>query len=294
MLIKRIATVLVLLPVVGWLLFMAPLSYFTIGISFVILLAGWEWSRLMGITELSSRFIYLIVLQLIMITILWLVPDIEFWPGAPEPQSLMQWLNIRYLPLWILSAGVIWWLVCLVSLLSGKANWLAGPDLLWARAIAGLLILLPCWIALISIRAIDILQSSLAGSWLLLFALLQIWSADTGAYFSGKSFGKHKLAASVSPKKTWEGVLGGAILALIVAIFTATPFGLELSLTSIIIISLILILVSIVGDLTESIYKRQQQIKDSSHLLPGHGGILDRIDSITSAIPVFAFILYWL
>lgn len=294
MLIKRIATALVLLPIIVWLLFVASLSYFTIGISFVILLAGWEWSRLMGLTQLPSRFIYLIILQLIMIAILWLVPDIEFWPGAPEPQSLAQWLNIRYIPLWIMSIGVIWWLICLGSLILGKPNWLAGSHLLWARGIAGLLILLPCWVSLISIRSIDILQSFLSGSWLLLFALLQIWAADTGAYFAGKALGKHQLASRVSPKKTWEGVFGGTILAFVIAIFTASPFGVDMSLFSIVMISVILVLFSIVGDLTESIYKRQQQIKDSSHLLPGHGGILDRIDSITSAIPVFSFILYWL
>ncbi len=294
MLIKRIATAFVLLPIVAWLLFAASLHSFTIGVSLIILLAGWEWSRLMGLSSEFSRFIYLMILQLLMIALLWMVPDIAFWPGAPEPRSLSQWLHIRYLPLWVLSAGVCWWFVCLATMLLGKANWLAGRGLLWARAMAGFLILLPCWTALISIRSIDILQSPLAGSWLLLFALLQIWAADTGAYFTGKAWGKHKLAPGVSPKKTWEGVLGGVILALIMAFFTASPLGIDLSLPAIVLISLLLVLFSIVGDLTESIYKRQQQLKDSSHLLPGHGGILDRMDSITAAIVLFALLLYWL
>ncbi len=294
MLIKRVATALVLLPIVAWLLFATSLQVFTLGFSLVMLIAGWEWTRLMGLSRYPARFLYLFLLQILMIATLWLAPDLVFWPGAPKPQTISQWLNIRYLPLWILTVGGLWWVISLLSLIVGKANWLAGNKLLWARGVSGFLIILPSWVALISLRAIDILKDPLAGGWVLLFVMLQIWAADTGAYFSGRAFGKHQLAPAVSPKKTWEGVIGGTVLAIILAFLSAKPFNIEMSATSLLLTSIIIVIFSIVGDLTESIYKRQQQIKDSSHLLPGHGGILDRIDSITSAVPVFAVILYWM
>ncbi len=295
MLTKRIATAVLLLPLVAWLLFAANIGWFTIGLSIIFTLAGWEWSRLMGLVHPAARFAYVIFLQLLMIVILRLVPGLELWPGAPMPLQLSHWFNIRYLPMAIILVGVLWWMINFICLLIGRHNWLQGDKLIGLRAIAGLVILLPSWIALISLRAVDILQLPLQGSWLLLFVLLQIWAADIGAFFTGKTLGKTPLAPKVSPKKTWEGVIGGLVLAMVVALTTAEYFGLEyLTILQLVLISLAITAFSIIGDLTESIYKRQQNLKDSSKLLPGHGGILDRIDSITSALPIFAAIYFWL
>jgi phosphatidate cytidylyltransferase len=294
MLTKRIVTALVLLPFVIWLLFRADAREFTVTLSLVFTLAAWEWSQLMGLKLPSHRFSYVIFFQSIMLLIIWLVPNLEFWPGDAKGHVFDHGIGIPNLPIVIIMIGAIWWLINLFCLIFGVQDWLRGDKLMLPRALAGVLIMIPSWAALISLHT-ESLRISNEGNWLLLFVLLQIWAADTGAFFSGKQFGKTPLAPKVSPKKTWEGVIGGSLLALIIAYFTAESFGLQsISLLQLFLISVTIIVFSIVGDLTESIYKRQQNIKDSSNILPGHGGILDRIDSITSAVPVFALIYFWL
>jgi phosphatidate cytidylyltransferase len=127
-----------------------------------------------------------------------------------------------------------------------------------------------------------------AGSWTLLFVMSLVWVADTGAYFTGRAFGARKLLPSVSPNKTIEGLFGGvgaaSVLAVIVTIKTHTSMHQSFA---IIASSILAVLASVLGDLTESLFKRVAGIKDSGSLLPGHGGILDRIDSLTAALPVF-------
>lgn len=299
MLMQRIATALVLLPIVAWWLFALSLEAYAIGITLVIQLAAWEWTKLMGLKNIIVRLIFVCALLILLLVIYLNNSNLSLWPGAPFPQQLSHWFNARYLPLSLLLIGVLWWLVCLFTLLIGKHDWLSGKSLLWTRVIAGALILVPCWVALISLRANDIIQSPIQGGMLVLYVLLLIWAADTGAYFSGKTFGKHKLAPKVSPKKTWEGVAGGTILSMLIAFMFPTVLKLDflveqLGMVKLGIIALVIVIVSIVGDLTESVYKRQQSIKDSGNLLPGHGGVLDRIDSITAALPVFSLLFFWL
>ena len=125
-----------------------------------------------------------------------------------------------------------------------------------------------------------------------LYLLLLVWAADIGAYFAGKRFGRLKLAPRVSPNKTWEGLLGGVGGALVVA--AAGAFVFRLPPVPFIALGLALVMASIVGDLTESLFKRQAGLKDSGTLLPGHGGVLDRIDSLTSSVPFFVLGLGWL
>lgn len=131
------------------------------------------------------------------------------------------------------------------------------------------------------------------GNWLILAVMVLVWGADIGAYFSGKAFGKRKLAPQVSPGKSWEGVYGGLLLSLLITLVVglvrdASVGQIVLSLLG----AALVVFISVVGDLTESMFKRQSGIKDSSNLLPGHGGVLDRIDSLTAAIPVFAVLLW--
>ncbi|MCW8988299.1 MAG: CDP-archaeol synthase, partial [Gammaproteobacteria bacterium] len=126
------------------------------------------------------------------------------------------------------------------------------------------------------------------GSEYVLYLILIIWFADSGAYFAGRSLGKHKLIPNVSPGKTWEGVAGAFVAALIVAIISIDILNVPSSQSFVfIIVTLVTVLYSIVGDLSESMFKRMANIKDSGHILPGHGGILDRIDSLMSGFPVF-------
>jgi phosphatidate cytidylyltransferase len=150
----------------------------------------------------------------------------------------------------------------------------------------GVLVLVPAWLAVVYLLHLD------SGRWLLLYMFVVVAAADIGAYFSGKRFGKRKLALAVSPGKSWEGVWGGLVVCGLLAWLThvlASP--LQLKLAELVAIVLITALVSVLGDLLESMVKRQRGVKDSGTLLPGHGGILDRIDGHTAAAPVFALAL---
>ncbi|MCZ6796777.1 MAG: phosphatidate cytidylyltransferase [Gammaproteobacteria bacterium] len=131
------------------------------------------------------------------------------------------------------------------------------------------------------------------GGWILLYLLSLVWVADIGAYFSGRKFGKHKLAPGISPSKTWEGVAGGIILNIgwILFVFLISS-GWDIAIWQFLLIGLVTSIISVVGDLYESILKREASVKDSSKLLPGHGGVLDRIDSVIAATPVFVIGLY--
>ncbi len=156
-----------------------------------------------------------------------------------------------------------------------------------ARTIAGLLVLVPAWAALV------VLHSRFDHGYFVLLAFI-IWGADTGAYFAGRAFGKRKLAPNVSPGKSWEGVIGGllvALLAALVATYWLTPLG---GYPAFFLLVLLTVFISVLGDLSESLFKRVMKLKDSGGILPGHGGVLDRIDSLTAAGPLFTLGLLWL
>ena len=152
--------------------------------------------------------------------------------------------------------------------------------------LVGALLILPTWLALVQLRQ--------AGALALLAIMVVVWLADIAAYFSGRTFGKHKLALSISPGKTWEGAIGGglAVLAYGFALSPKLPQALSENYILLFAVLLVLVVISIIGDLFESLLKRQAGLKDSSNVLPGHGGVLDRIDSLTSTLPLVA--LVWL
>jgi phosphatidate cytidylyltransferase len=152
-----------------------------------------------------------------------------------------------------------------------------------------LIVLIPTWLAVVALH-----ESGEQGPLLVMYLLSLIWVADSGAYFSGRAWGKRKLAPSVSPGKSWEGVGGGALLSLAYAVGAAQVLGLPGNQWPLfVVLSLVTVLFSVLGDLTESMFKRHAGIKDSGTLLPGHGGVLDRIDSVTAAAPVFV-VGFWL
>ena len=146
--------------------------------------------------------------------------------------------------------------------------------------VAGCLVLVPSWFLLVALQH--------RNPWLVLYILSLIWVCDIAAYFVGKRFGKYKLAPKLSPGKTWEGVLGAYVGGLFVILVGYHYLAQDHSLFSWVMLGLITITFSIVGDLFESLFKRLRNLKDSGTLLPGHGGVLDRIDSITAAVPIFA------
>ena len=268
MLRQRIITALILLPLVIFGILKLDTEVFALILAAIILLGGSEWCRMAGIKLKLQQLIFLALLA----AALWFA-----------------WLNIansQFIEL-LLWSTLGWWLLALVWVLiyPNGANMWYGNLLL--RVVAGLFILVPTWLALVKLQA-----ELLYGPERVLFLMVLIWIADSGAYFSGRKFGRNKLAPKVSPGKSWEGVIGGAIASVIAAWLITMNFSLGLGFSATAAVTYVLIiLISVLGDLTESMYKRRAGIKDSGAILPGHGGILDRIDSLTSAAPIFLLAL---
>ncbi|WP_110656957.1 phosphatidate cytidylyltransferase [Salinicola halimionae] len=265
MLRQRILTALVLAPLALAGLFGLSGGSFAAFTALVLLLGAWEWARLAGFDDHKSRLLYTAGLGLVLL--------VAWWAG---------WISAQW-PLWIAAAGWLanaWW----VSRYPQASDQWQPP---WRRLAMGGWVLVPCWVGLYQLRQ--------DGSEWLLFVLLLVWVADIGAYFSGRRFGRRKLAPHVSPGKSWEGVYGGWVAVAVLVFLYALWLSLDLHQTlGLLIVALIVAFISVVGDLLESMLKRFRGLKDSSHLLPGHGGILDRIDSLTAAVPLFALIRPWL
>jgi phosphatidate cytidylyltransferase len=174
---------------------------------------------------------------------------------------------------------VLWWVITLLRLLHYRHHPLRPGVRRGMAVVAGLIVLGGTFLALLRLR-IEFGPASI------LVLLVLIWGADTAAYFAGRTWGRHKLLVNVSPGKSWEGVYGALLAMLLLAVATRTfiPGAMD---NLFLVLALVTTVFSIVGDLNESLYKRQAGVKDSGQLLPGHGGILDRIDSLTAAAPVF-------
>jgi len=269
---QRIITGLILLPLAFCGFFLLDGWPFALFIGLVCMLAAFEWAKLAGINSAIGQGIYAMLVVLLMMG-LYLqrhLYGVDSW----------QWsLSILI--------GLIWWLLALLLvLLYPSSRVLIGGKI--QRLLMGLFILLPAWVALLVLK--DFSDKTHLIAWLLAL----IWLADSGAYFVGRRFGKHKLLPAVSPGKSWEGLVGGMLIALLPVL--GYGLYLQLSFTLIgksLLIAALVVLVSILGDLTESLFKREAGVKDSGKLLPGHGGILDRIDSLTAAAPVFIFLIIW-
>jgi phosphatidate cytidylyltransferase len=268
MLKQRLITALILAPLALWGIWALSSSAFAIAIGVIFSLGAWEWTRLSGLHNRPGRALYVMVLLVLMAGTFQLLQQQQNW-------SLV-----------IMLVALMWWVMALMSVLGYPQT--AG---MWrqasVRGIVGGLILLPSWAAML------LLHRDFGPGYVILLVML-IWGADTGAYFAGRAFGKHKLAPKVSPGKTWEGVVGGMLLALAVAAVATVwlpPVGGMVPFLGLVVLT---VAVSVLGDLVESLFKRIVDLKDSGGLLPGHGGVLDRIDSLTAAAPLFALGLIWL
>ncbi|WP_069383245.1 phosphatidate cytidylyltransferase [Halomonas caseinilytica] len=234
---------------------------FALFTAFVVLLAGWEWTRLAGLTSLRCRGLAIAGLGVALL-LLGLV-------GATHA-------------VWPLYLGAAGWLLNLYWVTGYPAR-LAQWRSTGVRLAMGAWVLLPTWVGF------NVLRES--GAVWLLFVLLLVWGADIGAYFVGRALGRRKLAPSVSPGKSWEGVAGGVLVSSLLAVAFAIWQGLGAAGgLGLLAVTIIVTLASVLGDLLESMLKRHQGLKDSSQLLPGHGGVLDRIDSLTAAVPLFALL----
>ncbi len=268
MLKTRIITALILAPVAIGGIFFLPPTGFALFTAAIITLGAWEWANMSGLEQQPERIGYAAAVAIILYSLVDVSAVVVLW------------------------LALLWWIVCFLLVRSypaGSERWGSVP----VRALMGLLVLVPAWIGLNHLRAGGFQFGDTDSNLLvILYVFCVVWVADIGAYFAGRAFGKAKLAPRVSPGKSWAGVWGGlvavGVFALAASVFVSAS---ATEAVLLIVTSLVTGLVSVLGDLLESMLKRFRGIKDSSRLLPGHGGIMDRIDSLTAAAPVFALII---
>lgn len=271
MLRQRILSALVMVPLVVFSVLFLDQSLFALVVAVMVLVGAWEWSALVPMQETATRYGYL-ALILAVCVVAWYFASSEVFVNSV---------------LWL---AMLWWLFVLF--------WITRPELgtevnarhTIMKSILGLGLMISTWLALVVLHS-----RPDQGPYWVMFVLVLVWIADSGAYFSGRAFGRTKLAPAVSPGKTWEGVFG----ALVACSIFAYAYGRWLdfqgaALSSFVLVCVVTVLFSIAGDLLESLLKRQRGVKDSGTLIPGHGGILDRIDSLLAAAPVFVFGMRWI
>ncbi|CFR15304.1 phosphatidate cytidylyltransferase [Yersinia kristensenii] len=274
----RLITALILIPVVIGALFLLPPVGFAIVTLVVSMLAAWEWGQLAGFASRSQRIWLAILCGFLLVLMLLSLPAYQHSAHLPQVS----------VPLW-LSMG--WWIAALLLVLTYPRSAVVWRDSRLLRIVFGILTIVPFFWGMVALRQYGYEQDHNIGAWWLLYVMLLVWGADSGAYMFGKLFGKHKLAPKVSPGKTWEGLIGGLLTSALISWLFGRYAPLDIIPEKLLICSVVAALASVLGDLTESMFKREAGIKDSGHLIPGHGGILDRIDSLTAAVPVFACLM---
>lgn len=239
--------------------------YWALLMLLIIICGAWEWGRLTGLATQARNFF----------TGATAIAGLILLPNT----GLTLFANLQpHILFWVMLVAAIFWLVLVPTWLLVRCRISYKPVL----ALAGALVLLPAWMALVYLRKVS--------PWLVLVVVMVVGIADSAAYFSGKAFGRHKLAPEISPGKTWEGVLGAAIAVVVFGLGLCLTFNISLWL---LVGLLVLMILSIIGDLFESLLKRQAGLKDSGDILPGHGGILDRVDGLTSTLPLAALYLHF-
>ena len=266
MLKQRIITALLLAPLIIWGIFALSAQAFSLALAVVVGLAAWEWAQLAGWRNVLSRLGYTLLIMVLLYLLSVLV----------QQQQVLMALFVIVL---------LWWVMKLVHLFSYRHRPLATEVHTLTALLSGLPVLIGTYFALALLR-----NSPHYGPAHIMMLMLLVWGADTAAYFAGRRFGKNKLLVSVSPGKSWEGVWGALLASLLLSLVGGFYFEFTASqLLLFMLVGLLTVVFSIVGDLNESYYKRRVGLKDSGKILPGHGGILDRIDSLTAAAPVYYF-----
>ncbi|MDH5611804.1 MAG: phosphatidate cytidylyltransferase [Gammaproteobacteria bacterium] len=267
MLLQRILTAIPLALAVIWLILTQPTSALTYVLLLLALVCGFEWARLSGVTARVWQFAFALLV------------------------SVFSWFCIEYLSQYIyflLLLATGWWFAVLLFLKSAQPQ-LKALVLSPQKLLVSLLVVPSTIVAMYMIHSMD------RGAEWLLYSLMLVWIADSGAYFSGKKLGKTKLAPNISPGKTREGLFGALLAVGVYALLAAYYFDLPVrQLLMLLGLSLMLTIISVVGDLYESFLKREAGVKDSGNILPGHGGILDRVDSVLAVMPVFVVMFDWL
>ncbi len=267
----RIISALVLVPLVVLAVLKLDIGNFALLAALMVVLASWEWADLIPLRRATVRAAY-VLLTLALLALTWKFAQRETLVNAV---------------LWL---AMLWWLFALF--------WISRPELGSGESVAhravkaalGMGLFISTWLALVVLHS----RPDEGPHWVL-YVLVLVWVADSGAFFAGRQWGHTRLAPRVSPGKTWEGVLGALAACSLYAIAYAWFVGLRGAvLAGFVLVCLVTVLFSVAGDLLESLMKRQRGVKDSGTLIPGHGGVLDRIDSLLAAAPVFLFGLRWI
>lgn len=270
MLRARLISAAIMLPLVVYGVLALPTDVFALLLGLVLLAGAWEWSHLIPVAATGMRLLYCAAVAFL----LWLL-----WQTG-----------IAAAMVWLLPLALLWWLFALYWLAHPQFCAPPGTVCTGFKLLAGILVVVPAWASLAALHA-----SSSDGPMLTLGLFIMVWLADSGAYFAGRQWGRNKLAPVISPGKTREGVYGGLLASLLFAGIAAAFYSHSLRWTlACLMVSLVAILFSVAGDLLESLMKRQSGIKDSGHIIPGHGGILDRVDSLVAAAPLFLAGFKWL
>ncbi|MGH8501060.1 MAG: phosphatidate cytidylyltransferase [Gammaproteobacteria bacterium] len=268
MLEKRVATGVVMVTAMGAAALL-PAAGLAVVLLIVVLLGAWEWSRLTGLVRRDARLLYLAAIA----ACAYLV-----WQMFGDGRALAP-----------IALGVLWWLVALVILAVYQPGATRGPVKAMGLRFAGLFALVPAWVAMLDLHRLEPQPA-----WLV-FLLLLVWAADSAAFFTGRRLGRTPLAPVISPAKTREGLFGALAANALLAVLGVWWFQLPGALWFYFIgLCLLTTLLSVAGDLFESLLKRHAGVKDSGRMLPGHGGVLDRIDSIAAAAPPFVLGLHWM
>ena len=262
------AAIMVPLVVCGVLLLSTPV--FSLLLAVILLVAAWEWSHLIPVASTLIRGIFTAAIAALM----WLI-----WQAG---------LAQNIYPLLLLA--VVWWLCALFWLSRPQICAELSPLTVNLKMLAGVLVIVPAWAALTTLHA-----SSDNGPALTLMLLVVVWLADSGAYFAGRQWGRTRLAPAISPGKTWEGVYGGLLSSLVFAAVAGGLYSGSFRWTlKFMLVAGIAVIFSVAGDLFESLMKRHSGVKDSGNIIPGHGGIFDRIDGLVAAAPMFLTGFLWL
>ena len=312
MLLQRVITAAILVPLVVMAVFKLSGDYFSLVFGLIMLMAAWEWSHLIGINVPYRKYLFLLGLA---VPMLW----IHFWTqfleglqyvletaqqdlyqhakkvGWTTISTFMEYLNVPDVRLysgvleWLVILPVIFWVLVMALIKHTPTGVLKLELKLRHKVWLGWFILLAAWMFFVRLRV-------LYGPEMVMYFLILIWAADISAYFVGKKFGNSKLAPEISPGKTMAGFYGALLSAVICGAGLSLLYGFPLmNASDIVLLSILTVLISIYGDLFFSVVKRQSGVKESGSILPGHGGILDRIDSVIAAIPFFyagIFLIY--